>query len=133
MKAIISAACVLLAAPAVPIAAIAGSAAGDRDVSYEDAMDCSAVFSLLSTTSRSSEAAGHEETAARWLVIAMRRDGSRDGSIADAALIPLIEELIDTLNAAPSAARRDAFIDDMVGFCDAQAERIAGEFNRIRL
>ncbi len=134
MKSVISAAFVLLALATAPIAAIAGSGANARDVSYQDAMDCSAVFSVLSTSSRrSSEAADFEDSATRWLVIAMRRDGSGDGSYADAALIPLIEELIDTLDAIPSAARRETFMYDMVDFCDTEQERIADEFNSIWL
>lgn len=133
MKSICLATLALLALPTVPAAAVSNTNANRGDVSYADAMDCSAVFSLLSTTSGARFAAEHEEMAARWLVIAMRRDGSGDGSRADAELIPLIEELIDTLNDVPSAGRREAFMDDMVNFCDAEAERIADEFNAIKL
>ena len=78
-------------------------------------------------------AAADEELAAKWLVIAMRRDGTADGRLADAELIPMIEDLIATLEQAPNSNAGDRFLDDMIGFCEAKEQVIAEEFRSIRV
>lgn len=133
MKATFSAALALLALLTAPAAAVSDTNTNKPDVSYIDAMDCSAVYSILSTSSEGRSSAAYEELAARWLVIAMRRDGTTDGRRADADLIPLIEDIIETFDQVPEAGAIDRFIDDMIGFCETKEELIADEFERIKL
>lgn len=117
----------------MPVAAVANERPGQNDVTYVEALECSAVFTLLYTESVGQAAADYEELAARWLVVAMRRDGTPDGRLADAEFIPMMEDLVDVLDNAPDAATADRFIDDMIGFCEAKEAEIAGEFYSIRV
>jgi len=133
MKTMFASAVAMIGFAITPVAGLAGDDTEQRGISYRDAMDCSAVYSILSTSSEGRNSAAYEELAARWLVIAMRRDGTQDGRRADADLIPLIEDMIETFDAAPEAGAVDRFIEDMIGFCETKEERIAEEFNSIRV
>lgn len=123
----------LMAAVATPVAAQSDEARDQGGVSYVEAMECSAVFTYLSSTGEGRSAAEYEERGAKWLVIAMRRDGTPDGRLADAELIPMVEDLIETLEQVPDPNAGDSFLDDMIGFCEAKEQVIADEFNRIRV
>jgi hypothetical protein len=123
----------LLALLAVPAAAFTDETRDQGGVSYVEAMECGAVFTFLSSTSEGSTAAEYEERGAKWLVIAMRRDGTPDGRLAEAEFIPMVEDLVETLEQAPDPNAGDRFLDDMIGFCETKEQVIADEFNRIRV
>ena len=133
MKKTFCAALAFLPLMTMPVAVDANERLGQNDVTYVEALECSTVFTLLSTESAGQTAADYEELAARWLVIAMRRDGTPDGRLADAEFIPMMEDLVDVLNDVPDPAAADRFIDDMIGFCEAKEAEIAGEFYSIRV
>lgn len=83
-------------------AAIAGSAAYAQPaapLSYKDAMRCGALHGFYMTITPETEAAytKHEDVAARWLTLAMARDGN-NGARAREEYQPVLEGLIDRLN-----------------------------------
>ena len=133
MKARFVSALALLALVVTPAVARSDETRDGGGVSYVQVMECSAVFSYLSSTGEGRAAAADEELAAKWLVIAMRRDGTADGRLADAELIPMIEDLIATLEQAPNSNAGDRFLDDMIDFCEAKEQVIAEEFRGIRV
>lgn len=123
----------MLAVLTAPVAASADISTDQGGVSYVEAMECSAVFTYLASASDGPGAAAIEERAAKWLVIAMRRDGTADGRLADAELIPMVEDLVEVLEQAPDPADVEIFLDDLIGFCEAKEKVIAAEFDKIRV
>lgn len=121
-----------LALIAAPAAAQSYETKDQGGVSYVEALECSAVFTYLSSTGEARAAAANEERGAKWLVIAMRRDGTPDGRLADAELIPMIENLVEVLDEAPEKAG-DRFLLEMIDFCETKEKVIADEFNRIKV
>ena len=117
-----------------PVNAIAAQDDAEAEtVDYDAAMQCSALFSLLSSASEGEDESELQDMAARWLVVAMDRDGTEDGSKAEAELSPLVDELIATLEDAPDEAAGEEFLNDGVNFCEQKHEAIAEEIDAIEL
>lgn len=123
----------ILAVFAAPAAARSDETRDQGGVSYVEAMECSAVFTYLSSIGEGRSAAKYEERGAKWLVIAMRRDGTPDGRLADAELIPMIEDLVEVLEQVPDPNDGERFLDDLTDFCEVKESQIADEFNKIRV
>lgn len=103
-------------------------------VSYDDAMQCSALFTLLASSMEGEpEADGLLDMATRWLVVAMARDGTEDGSVAEAALETTVNSLISELEGMESERQGEAFLLEGVDFCDGKETDIADEFYGIEL
>ena len=128
MKSILPSALAVIGLAMMPVA----SHAQEDSVSYEDAMQCSALFSLLAGASAGDEdEAESQDMAARWLVVAMNRDGTEDGSQAESEIDSLVDELIDALEEAPSEEEGEAFLMEGFDFCEAKHVIIAEEIDGI--
>lgn len=122
---------IALGLAAVPVSATAE----EGPVSYDDAMKCSALFSLLSGASEGSEVAEFEDMATRWLVVAMDRDGTEDGSKAEAELEPMLDKLIEALEefSDQEESAGEEFLTKGIEFCEGKHELIAEEIDGIEL
>ena len=115
----------LLAAP------VPSQAEDDGEVSFDSAMQCSALFTYIAAIEE-----GGDDTedmldlSTRWLVVAMARDGTEDGSVAQESLEPLVDQLIDEV-AAMDASDAEQFLLDGIEFCEGQHELIAQEIDTI--
>ena len=107
---------------------------GMDEVSYLDAMQCSALFTVLGASDEGEEE-GQEllDMSARWLVVAMNRDGSDDGSVAEAELEPMVRELIAELEGMESEQDGESFLLEGIDFCDQKAMAISDEFDSIEI
>jgi hypothetical protein len=120
----------LVAVPAGVHAQSGSESSGN--VSYEEAMQCSALFSLLAS---SMEGEAEEETlidmATRWLVVAMTRDGTEDGSVAGEGLQSMVNSLISHLEGMESEKQSEKSLMEGAEFCDGKKDAIADEFHGI--
>lgn len=118
-----------------PVSALAADDGGETDaVGYDDAMQCSALYTLLASSDEGD--AGDQvllDMAARWLVVAMNRDGSEDGSVAEAGLEPMVGELIAELESIGSEQSGEEFLLQGIAFCDEKETAISDEFGSIEL
>lgn len=130
MKTIISSALAVIGLAMAPVAAHAGD---DDAVSYDDAMKCSALFAVLAAASDGDDTAELEGMVTRWLVVAMDRDGTEDGSKAEGELDALVDELIDVVDGAESEEEAEAFFTKGIEFCEGKHEQIAEEIDGIEL
>ena len=105
--------------------------AQDSAVSYEDAMKCSALFSLIASGAEGSDEADFEDLAARWLVVAIKRDGTEDGSKAESEIDSLVDDLIDTIGEFETEEEGEAFLVKGIDFCEGKHELIAEEIDGI--
>jgi len=112
-----------------PIAA----SAEETPVSYDDAMKCSALFSLLAAAAEGTETAEFADMSARWLVVAIARDGTEDGSKAEAELEPMLDELINALEefSEDEEAVGEQFLLKGIEFCEGKHQTIAEEIDGI--
>lgn len=111
-------------------AAVPAQAAESADLSYTDAMSCSALYTYLgASVEGESEEPVLLDIAARWLVLAMFRDGTDDGLLAEAELETTVEALLAELVGFNNdeAAIRD-WLDDGVQWCEATQQTVAEEF-----
>ena len=112
-------------------------AASDEEsaVSYDDAMKCSALFTLLSGASEGSEVAEFEDIATRWLVVAMDRDGTEDGSKAQAEHEPMLDKLIEALEefGDQEESAGEKFLTEGIEFCEGKHKLIAEEMDGIEI
>ena len=111
------------------------ASAEDSPVSYDDAMKCSALFTLLSGASEGSEVAEFEDMATRWLVVAMDRDGTEDGSKAEAELEPMLDKLIEAVEefSDQEEAAGEQFLTEGIEFCEGKHAQIADEIEGIEI
>lgn len=127
---------VLNAAAALGLALVpvATHAEDEGDVSYETAMKCGALFSYISALEEEDEEAQMEmlDLSTRWLVVAMVRDGTEDGSVAEAEFEPLVDELIAEVDAMDDAGTEE-FLLEGISYCEGQHELIAEEMESIEL
>lgn len=121
----------LLAAAALPAAA-QGPAA---DVAYDDAMVCGSLATVLSASIEGEpETRALDTLAQRWVVIAMRRDGTGDGSKALAELEAYALELVEEIEGyGDDQAALDRFLDEGIAFCEKLKDRVAPEFDSIEI
>lgn len=120
----------LVTAPAGVHAQSGSESSGN--VSYEEAMQCSALFTLLaSSLEGEAEEEGLIDMAARWLVVAMTRDGTEDGSVAEEELQAMVNSLISHLEGMGSEQQGEQFLTEGVDFCDGKEVAISDEFNSI--
>jgi hypothetical protein len=100
-------------------------------VSYDDAMKCSALFGLLAGSVDGEDEAILQDAAARWLLAAMGRDGTSDGSTAQGELEGMVEALIMALDEAPDEATAEEFLNEGITFCEGKQLAIADEMGAI--
>jgi hypothetical protein len=128
MKSKIASALVLIGLAAAPLAATT-SDDGDT-VSYEDALQCSALYSVLAGASEGSDTAILEAEATRWLVYSMGRDGTEDGSKASDDMIVMVDDLIAELD---DTVEGEEFLYLGIDFCAEKRELVADELDAIEL
>lgn len=126
MKFTIASALTLLAL--TPIAAVAVND-GEEAVSYDDALKCSALYGLLADLSEGEDAEILKAEAARWLIAAMSRDGSEDGSQAQGELELVVQALITELEEMPDDSEEVLIYG--IDFCEGKYDRIAEEMDAI--
>lgn len=104
------------------------------DVVYTDAMECSSLYSVMSTYAED-EAIANEliDAAARWLLIAMNRNGTDDFEVATQDLTQRVNSLTAELDAQADDEERQALLFGGIDECEAIREAIADEFDSIDL
>lgn len=109
-------------------------AASSDTVSFGDAVQCSALHTLIAGSVDDAEKIAESQAiATRWLVVAMARDGTSDGSGAEAALEPSISEWIEALEASASETEGARIVTNGLQRCKAKQAEIAAEFAGIEL
>ena len=103
------------------------------EVSYEDALRCGALYSVLTASLEGEpEEEVLEDIAIRWVTVAMLRDGTEDGSRADAEIEGTVEELTGKImEYGEDQESIDEFLTAGVGWCEGKQELIADEFESI--
>lgn len=99
-------------------------------VSYVTAMRCSALYSLFAATSKSrpKENEFHTGIAARWLTLAMARDGKK-GARAQEEHQPMLNLLIQRVNAmSDDQAGLKGFLEKGADTCEEFQEAAGAEF-----
>lgn len=112
-----------------PIAAHAqAQTTAAENVTYGNAMVCSAVFTLISTSS-AGEAEEEEliNLAAQWLLVAAARN-SAGGVPTETQLQEVVGQLIEALDAMANDTMREETLYDMIDECEAIQESIPEEF-----
>ena len=105
--------------------------AEDSPVSYDDAMKCSALFAVIASGAEGSDEAEFEDVQARWLVVAMNRDGTEDGSKAQSEIDSLVDDPVDTLGEFETEEEGETFLLKGLEFCEGKHEQIAEEIDGI--
>lgn len=122
-----------LAGLSLAVSPIAATAQDNGGVSYKDALRCSALFSLIANGSQGSDTAEFQDLATRWLVVAMNRDGTEDGSQAELDFERTFDELVEGLNELGEEEETvgEEFLLKGIDFCEAKHELIADEIDAI--
>lgn len=122
-----------LAGLSLAVSPIPAVAQDDSDVSYDDALRCSALFSLFANGSEGSDTAEFQDLATRWLVVAMNRDGTEDGSQAELDFERTFDELVEAVNeiGEEEEAVGEEFLLKGIDFCEAKHALIAEEIDAI--
>lgn len=120
----------LTAGLSLTLAGVPAQAGDGEAVNYDDTMQCSALYTFLGAIAETGEETVYLlDVAARWLVLAMVRDGTADGSVAGAALEPMVEALMGELDGmGEDEAAIDEFLDAGIEYCEVTKEAVAEEF-----
>jgi len=107
----------------------------EPSITYDDALKCSALYSFLAAASDGEpEGPALLDVAVRWLTLAMDRDGSEDGSVAEAALGPKTDDMIAALEEmGENEAQVEAFLEYGIEFCAGKQGMVAEEFDAIEV
>jgi len=107
-------------------------AANGEVVGYEDAIECSALFTYISALNDEGPDQDLIDLSAKWLVLAMDRDGTSDGSRAEEELGPRVELLAEEIE---DMGENDDIIQQMlfgrIEYCEAIHEEVADEFDEL--
>lgn len=117
---------------AIAVLALSAPANAVQDsVEYDDALKCSALYSILAGSIEGEpEEEALIETASRWLVVAMNRDGTEDGSRADQELEGKAFELLEKLESfGDDEDQMTAFLEFGVNWCDEKQAVVIDEFD----
>ena len=102
-------------------------------VNYDISMRCSSLYTFLAgSVEGEPEEEGLLDTAARWLVLAMDRDGTEDGSKAESELEEMVDRLMAHLDImGDDEDEIEGFLTEGVDFCAAQQETVQDEFDAV--
>lgn len=122
-----------LAAILMAPAATPSFAQDETSVAYEDAIGCSALYTFFAATLEGEpEEEVLDEVAIRWLLLAMRRDGSEDGNRAVGELEDRVNILLETAGEmGGDEDKLDTYLSTNAEYCDAKQELVAAEFEAV--
>ena len=104
-----------------------------QGVNYDVSMRCSALYTFLAgSVEGEPEEEGLIDIGARWLVLAMDRDGTEDGSKAESELEGMVDRLMAHLDTmGDDEDEIEGFLFEGVDFCEGQQTSVQDEFDAV--
>ncbi|MEO0462252.1 MAG: hypothetical protein AAF127_03920 [Pseudomonadota bacterium] len=125
----------LALAAAGPLPAAAQDSDPSEPLTYEQSVRCSTIYTLLagSMDEGSAEAAGLQETAERWLLMATARDGTEDGSKSLTDYKAALDALIAKVNSMENDdAGITSFLEGHLATCEGLQGENSVEFDTVQ-